>query len=84
MKKQDQSYSDPKAANGKIALKDKLLHEPQRASRKEHHLRSGSPANFQNPDCPETGRFPSHLTFKNRKKIQKNIFFIYIVKCFKI
>ena len=35
MKKQDQSYSDPKAANGKIALKDKLLHEPQRASRKE-------------------------------------------------
>ena len=24
-----------------------------------HHFRSGSPENFQNPDRPETGRFPS-------------------------
>ena len=24
-----------------------------------HHVRSRSPANFQNPDSPETGRFPS-------------------------
>ena len=24
-----------------------------------YYVRSGSPANFQNPDCPETGRFPS-------------------------
>ena len=40
MKKQDRSYSDPKAANSKTALKDKLLHEPQRASRKEPGGRS--------------------------------------------
>ena len=24
-----------------------------------HHFRSGSPENFQNPDCPKTKRFPS-------------------------
>ena len=38
------------------------------------HVQSRSPANFQNPDCPETGRFPSQTPdIKKKKKKKKKI-----------
>ena len=38
-----------------------------------HQVQSGSPANCQSPDCPETGHFPSgtHQTLKDRNKLNK-------------
>ena len=30
-----------------------------------HHIQSGNPENFQNLDCPETGRFPSRTPEQN-------------------
>ena len=41
-----------------------------------HHVRSGSVANFQNRDCPETGRFPSRTPeFQKNQKKKDSIFF---------
>ena len=43
-----------------------------------HHVRSGSLPNFQNPDCPETGRFRSRTRdtlLKIEKKSPKCFFF---------
>ena len=41
-----------------------------------HHVRSGSPANFQNPECPKTGRFLSLTSDfkKSKKKIENRNF----------
>ena len=39
-----------------------------------HHVLSGSPPNFQNPDCVETGRFPSRTI--TLLKIEKNPIFV--------
>ena len=45
-------------------------------------FKSGSPANFQNPDCPETGHFPSgtHQTLKDRNKLNQSKKLIIIKK----
>jgi hypothetical protein len=41
-----------------------------------HHVRSGSLANFQNRDCPETGHFPSRTPeFQKNQKKKDSIFF---------
>ena len=57
----------------------KLL-EPVIQGSTGHHVRSGSPADFESPDCPETRRFPQwtrHFNqyIKNSKKMFSNFFY---------